>query len=143
MTSQCNTSQLQLTSLLLTLTCSDLISRNLFNLTNFSLTPHQIFYPFYLTSVIDILTITFKTYEIIRKDNISETSSPLQHSNINPNLTTNFPCVVCQECISYPVTAAPCGHLGCWDCLTRCAAVGNACPLCKEDILPLLALRNL
>eukprot|EP00435_Cladocopium_sp_Y103_P007980 s3899_g2.t1 len=52
-------------------------------------------------------------------------------------------CNICMSCPADDVTATPCGHLFCWDCIASWCSLKPSCPLCRaqsppQKLLPLL-----
>ena len=106
------------------------------------ITPSYKLYPMLLPCVADLIYILVCSYTRLLTDLDEKQSgeNDLEAYNIQ---RTNICCAICLENIPVgQVTATACGHVGCWVCLNRLSVSKNSCPICRDDVLPLLLLRN-
>ena len=136
--------QMRLPISLLVMHSGSVFTQYLLGLKNDALKKPASLYPFYFIVLADILYILLELYKRSSKKTLlplEPAASPDTHIKTD---VTDIQCTVCTENIRFGhVTASPCGHVGCWECLNRAAQVKPVCPICSGPIFPLVALRNI
>ena len=136
--------QMRLPISLLVMHGGSVITQSALGLKNHPLKKPASLYPFYVIILADMLYILIELY----KRNTKKSQAPPPELELCPVSSpidrTDIQCSVCRDNIVLGhVTASPCGHVGCWECLNRAAQVKPVCPVCNGPIFPLLALRNI
>lgn len=92
----------------------------------------------YITSSIYLLLLSIRVFKNVRhrwnelrsKDNTNKYEAPVENTMC---YTSN--CVLCLENFKY-LSAIPCGHIFCWNCILKWTQSVKRCPICKENTKP-------